>query len=91
MHYRSFEKQFVSEASKYSCTLPNLLFPGIYFTGIIQTFKKVMNAKVLIAKLFTKDKIKGWLKKLRYICSEHCYMAIKIVVMPGQILSSATK
>ena len=36
----------------------DLVFPGIYFKGIIQTFKKVMNSKVLIAILFTKDKIR---------------------------------
>lgn len=34
--------------SKYSCPLPKLLFPGIYFKGIIQTFEKLTNSKVLI-------------------------------------------
>ena len=44
-----------SQTSKYSCPLPELLFPGIYFKRIIQTFKKVTNSKVLFAKLFIKD------------------------------------
>ena len=79
--------------SKYSWPLPKLLFPGIYFKGIIQTFKKVRNSKVLFAKLFIKDYYKGMVKEvnvhlLRTLSS---YMANKIVVMSGQIPSSAIK
>ena len=40
-----------------------------------------MSSKVLIALLFIKKKMRGWLKKLRTVYLEPCFMAIKITVM----------